>query len=227
MKEAGEQNGRVLRYRTVYRGGEGEITEKRSRFLAQIRPAQSEEEAAAFLEERRRQYWDATHNCSAFVLGPRGELTRSSDDGEPGGTAGHPMLDVLTGAGLTNVWAVVTRYFGGTLLGTGGLVRAYSSAVQEGLRHCVIIEKQLARCVSLTCDYGDVGRLQYLTGKENTAVLSADYGAQAVFRMLLPVEEKDRFLSRVQDAAAGRIRIEEGDLTYFARCEGEIRLFES
>ena len=103
---------------------------------------ESEEEAFAFLEEMRKKYWDATHNCFAFVAGERREWVRAADDGEPSGTAGRPMLDVLLGEDLYNTAVVVTRYFGGTLLGTGGLVRAYSRAVQEALKSCVILEKR-------------------------------------------------------------------------------------
>ena len=117
-------------YKTVYRGSEGEIIEKKSRFIATVRLVESEEEALAFIEEMRKKYWNATHNCYAYVIGERRELVRCSDDGEPGGTAGRPMLDVLLGENLYNTAVVVTRYFGGTLLGTGGLVRAYSRAVQ-------------------------------------------------------------------------------------------------
>ena len=105
-------------------GGCGEIVEKKSRFLATVRPVETEEEASAFIEEMKKKYWDATHNCSAFVIGRRGEITRCSDDGEPSGTAGRPMLEVLLKEGICNTAVVVTRYFGGTLLGTGGLVRA-------------------------------------------------------------------------------------------------------
>ena len=111
-------------YRVLLSGGEGEIVEKKSRFIATIRKCENEEEAVAFIEEMKKKYWDARHNCSAFIIGSRGELTRCSDDGEPSGTAGRPMLEVLTGSGIRNIAVVVTRYFGGTLLGTGGLVRA-------------------------------------------------------------------------------------------------------
>ena len=119
--------------RTVYQGGVGEIVEKKSRFIATVRLVESEEEALEVLEAARKKYWDATHNCFAYVIGERRETVRCSDDGEPSGTAGRPMLDVLLGEEITNVIVIVTRYFGGTLLGTGGLVRAYSKAVQEGL----------------------------------------------------------------------------------------------
>lgn len=122
------------RYKIVYQGGEGEIVEKKSRFIAEIRPVESEEEATAFIAEVKKKYWDARHHCSAFTIGENNEVARCSDDGEPAQTAGRPMLDVLLGRELHNVCAVVTRYFGGTLLGTGGLVRAYGGAVQEGLK---------------------------------------------------------------------------------------------
>ena len=126
----------------VYSGGEAEIIEKKSRFIATVKPVESEEEALEFIAGLKKKYWNATHNCSAFVVGERQELQRCSDDGEPQGTAGRPMLDVLLGEDVHNVAVVVTRYFGGTLLGTGGLVRAYSKSVQEGLRQSCIIEKK-------------------------------------------------------------------------------------
>ena len=120
-------------YKILYQAGEGEIVEKKSRFIATIRPVDSEEEALSFIAEMRKKYWDATHNCTAFVIGENHEQMRCNDDGEPSQTAGRPMLDVLLGEDVHNCCAVVTRYFGGTLLGTGGLVRAYSAAVKEGL----------------------------------------------------------------------------------------------
>ena len=120
-------------YKTIYAGGEGEITEKKSRFIATVRLVEKEEDALAFIEEMKKKYWDARHNCYAYSIGEHREFTRCSDDGEPSGTAGRPMLDVILGEDIYNVAVVVTRYFGGVLLGTGGLVRAYSGAVQAGL----------------------------------------------------------------------------------------------
>ena len=112
-------------YKTVYVGDTAEIVEKKSRFIANLEHVESEEEALAYIETIRKKYWDARHNCYAYCIGKKQELKRCSDDGEPSQTAGKPMLDVLTGAGLCDTVVVVTRYFGGTLLGTGGLVRAY------------------------------------------------------------------------------------------------------
>ena len=140
-------------YKTVLEGGTGEIIEKKSRFIATVRPVRNEEEALAFLEEMRKQYWDARHNCYAYSVGRNREYTRCSDDGEPSGTAGRPMLDVILGEDIYNIAVVVTRYFGGVLLGTGGLVRAYSKAVQEGLSESLLIEKKKGISLKITTDY--------------------------------------------------------------------------
>ncbi len=152
------------RYKTIYLGGEGEIVEKKSRFIATVRLVETEEEAQAFIEAMRKKYWNATHNCFAYVIGEHRELVRCSDDGEPQGTAGRPMLDVLLGEEIYNVAVVVTRYFGGTLLGTGGLVRAYSQAVQEGIAKSIVIQRQYGAVLEIETDYNSVGKLQYLIG---------------------------------------------------------------
>ena len=144
-------------YRILLEGGQGEYVEKKSRFIATVRKCESEEEAVRFIEEMKKKYWDARHNCSAFVIGSRGELTRCSDDGEPSGTAGRPMLEVLTGEGIRNVAVVVTRYFGGVLLGTGGLVRAYTQAVKEGLKNSVVGCMRFGCKVEVTTDYNGIG----------------------------------------------------------------------
>ena len=150
------------RYKILYEGGEGETEVKKSRFIATTRPVKSEEEAVSFIAEMKKKYWDASHNCSAFTIGRNHELTRCSDDGEPAQTAGRPMLDVLLGAEVKNICVVVTRYFGGTLLGTGGLVRAYSGAVQEGLKNSVIVEKCPGVEWKIHTDYNGIGKIQYI-----------------------------------------------------------------
>ena len=144
----------VETYKAVFTGGQGEIVEKKSRFIANVRPVETEEEALAFIEEMRKKYYDARHNCFAFCVGVERETLRCSDDGEPSGTAGKPMLEVLTGGEIHNVAVVVTRYFGGTLLGTGGLVRAYTQATQEGLKNSQVIEKNLSISPTLTVKPG-------------------------------------------------------------------------
>ena len=174
-------------YQTVYEGGTGEIVEKKSRFIATVRPVETEEEALAFIEEMKKKYWDARHNCFAYVLGERQEIMRCSDDGEPSQTAGKPMMEVLTGAGLTNTAVVVTRYFGGTLLGTGGLVRAYSAAVQEGLKNSRIITKCLGTRLGIGTDYNGIGKLQYLFGQKQIPMMDAEYTEEVRFVVLVPV----------------------------------------
>lgn len=131
--EADNRKTEFLPYKIVCERGYGEYEEKKSRFLAEIVPASSIEEAMAFVESIRKKHYDARHHCFAYVIGRNKEMTRYSDDGEPGGTAGKPILEVLLGADVTDTVAVVTRYFGGTLLGTGGLVRAYTQAAKEGM----------------------------------------------------------------------------------------------
>ena len=157
-----EKEQTFLPYKILLKGGEGEIVEKKSRFIATIEKIETEEEALAFIGKIKKQYWDARHNCYAFVAGKNQELQRCSDDGEPNGTAGRPMLDVLLREDIHNLVVVVTRYFGGTLLGTGGLVRAYQKAVQEGLKNSIVIEKMQGRMLKIDTDYNSIGKIQYI-----------------------------------------------------------------
>ena len=147
-----EEECRKAPYQVVEQGGIGEIEEKKSRFIANVSPAGTEEEALAFIEAMKKKYWDARHNCYAYVLGERGELVRFSDDGEPSGTAGKPILEVLLGMEVRNLVVVVTRYFGGTLLGTGGLVRAYTQAAQAGMAASVIRTMRYGALLFITTD---------------------------------------------------------------------------
>ena len=211
----------VEQYKTVYEGGTGEIVEKKSRFIANVRPVETEEEALAFIEEMKKKYWDARHNCSAYILGERQEQMRCSDDGEPSQTAGKPMMDVLDGAGLTNTAVVVTRYFGGTLLGTGGLVRAYSAAVQEGLKNSRIITKYWGTELLVGTDYNGIGKLQYLFGQRQIPILDAEYTDQVQFTVLVPVSRVQEIRKAVTEATSGQASMEEIRDLYFAEVDGE------
>ena len=190
-------------YKTVYEGGEGELVEKKSRFIATVRPVKTEEEANQFVEEMRQ------------------EFKRCSDDGEPSQTAGKPMMDVLTGAGLTDVAVVVTRYFGGTLLGTGGLVRAYSGAVQEGLKNSTVITKYLGVKLSVTTDYNGVGKLQYLFGQKEIPILSAEYTDKVVFTVLVESSRIQEIKKAITEATSATAQMEESDPVYFAEINGK------
>ena len=213
-------------YLEAYKGGEGELVEKKYRFIATVRPVKSEAEAAAFIEEMRKKYWNASHNCTAFCVGRNNELTRCSDDGEPGGTAGRPMLDVLLGEGIHNVCVVVTRYFGGTLLGTGGLVRAYSGAVKEGLKNSIILDKRPGREAAVTCDYNGLGKLQYIAGQMKLPVLDIQYTDIVAARLMLPEADVDAFVKKVTEATNGKAVIELLGTPYYADNDGELLIFE-
>lgn len=214
-------------YRVVYKGGEGEIVEKKSRFIATVSPVESEEEAVTFINEMKKKYWDARHNCSAFVIGSRQEMTRCSDDGEPAQTAGRPMLDVLLREGITNAAVVVTRYFGGVLLGTGGLVRAYQSATQAGLAASQIIEKRLGKKLIIHTDYNGLGKLQYLFGKqESAAILNTEYGADVLLTILVAAEECDRIAKEVTEQTNGAAELEWAEEIVYAVIGKDVTIFE-
>ena len=213
-------------YKTIYEGGIGEIVEKKSRFLAEVRLVKSEEEALRFIEEKKKQHWDATHNCFAYVIGERRELVRCSDDGEPSGTAGRPMLDVLLGAGIYNAAIVVTRYFGGVLLGTGGLVRAYSGAVQAGLAASTVIEKHHGISLQVTTDYTGIGKIQYISGERSLPILDSEYTDKVVLKLLVPDDQVEEVKKAITEGTNGRAGLEKDAELYFAKVNGEVRTFE-
>lgn len=202
-------------YRVLIKGGEGQIIEKKSRFIATVRKCENEQEAAAFLEEIRKKYWDARHVCSAYVIGSRGELTRCSDDGEPAGTAGRPMLEVLLGEGIRNIAVTVTRYFGGTLLGTGGLVRAYSRAVREGLSHCETGLMRYGHELRITTDYNAIGKVLYLLGQRGIEPMESMYGEEVCLRLMIPDAEEKVFSGELVEITGGKLRIEKVDSRFF------------
>ena len=189
--------------KVLIEGGQGEIMEKKSRFIADVRKVESEEEATAFIEEIKKKYWDARHHCSAFVIGQKGSSRRSSDDGEPSGTAGRPMLEVLLGEGICDIAVVVTRYFGGVLLGTGGLVRAYSAAVKEGLKNCVTGYRRLGTEIEVQTDYTGLGKLQYLLASRQISPIGEECGADVKLRLLIPAEEAEDLRAELTDALNG------------------------
>ena len=212
-------------YLVVYEGGEGEIIEKKSRFIATVCPVETEEAAVAFINEMKKKYWDARHNCSAFVLGERQEMTRCSDDGEPAQTAGRPMLDVLLREGITNAAVVVTRYFGGVLLGTGGLVRAYQAATQAGLAASKIIEKCQGTKLVIHTDYNGLGKLQYLFGQQKLAILNTEYAADVVMTVLVPSEQKDMIYKSVVEQTNGSAGLEWKESVIYAVIDKEVVVF--
>ena len=211
-----ESGHRLEPYKIIAYGGTGEIEEKKSRFIAHVASVDTEEDAIAFIEAMRKQYWDARHNCYAYVLGEQAQTVRFSDDGEPAGTAGRPILEVLVNSGIRNLAVVVTRYFGGVLLGTGGLVRAYTKAAQAGLEASDVRTMCYGYGITLMTDYNGIGKIQYLLGQRGIPV-KADYGEQVSVQIRVPYEEKDAVVYEVTEATAGRAEISVSDPLYYMR----------
>ena len=214
------------RYQTVYQGASAEITEKKSRFIAAVFPVSSEEEATEALENIKKQYWDARHHCWAYVIGTEQVTERFSDDGEPGGTAGKPILEVIRGQKLYNVLVVVTRYFGGTLLGTGGLVRAYSSACKEGLAHSTIITKIKGFKLKIRTDYNGLGKIQYILGQRGLSVLDTVYTDKVELTVLVPDDEEGFLMKELMEGTNGQAMTEKTEQCWFAETEEGIKIFE-
>jgi uncharacterized YigZ family protein len=181
----------VTSYLTIARDAQAEIEVKRSRFLCTLSRVDDEAAARALVERLRKEHWDARHHCTAFVLGPPpASVERSSDDGEPAGTAGAPMLEVLRGRELSDVAAVVTRWFGGTLLGTGGLARAYAEAVRAALEVAGTLRRTLVREHLLLLDHGEAARIESELRARGVTVLGASYAAQVELRLGVTPEDE-------------------------------------
>ena len=213
------------RYKTVYIGGTDELIEKKSRFIATVRPVENEEQALSFIEEMRKKYWDARHNCYAYTTGLNRENTRASDDGEPSQTAGRPMLDVLLGADLYNTAVVVTRYFGGVLLGTGGLVRAYSGATAKGIEASTVIEKIYGTALEISTDYNGYGKLQYLAAQNDYAVLGTEFSQDVKMQLLISLDHENAARKLITEATNGKARIEKTGEQYFSKIQGQVVTF--
>ena len=213
------------KYLALYEGGEGIIIEKKSRFIATLEPVETVEEAEAFIERMKKKYWDARHNCHAFTVGVEQPLSRCSDDGEPSQTAGKPMLEVLLGKEIHNAAVVVTRYFGGTLLGTGGLVRAYTKAVQEGLTNCRLIEKCAGCLLSLEMEYTDLGKVQYVLAEQKISIQNTEYAQNVKLDVLVPMDQTEQIKKKMIEITAGKVKMNEKGNVYFGNLEGEMLLF--
>lgn len=216
----------IEQYQTVYKGTEAELIEKKSRFIATVKPIKSEEEAIAFIDALKKKYWNATHHCFAYVIGEKFEVQRCSDDGEPSGTAGKPMLDVLLGEEIHDTAVVVTRYFGGTLLGTGGLVRAYSGATKAGLDASTIITKKHGHKLSVKTDYTGLGKIQYILGQRGLSILHSIYTEAVELEVLLPEQEIRSVMAEITEATNGQSVMELLEECYYANVDGEIKIFE-
>lgn len=205
------------RYITIKGEGFAEIIEKKSRFIASVYPVESQEEADQILAQLRKKYWDATHNCFAYQIGERDEIQRCSDDGEPQGTAGKPILDVLKGHEIKNTLIVVTRYFGGTLLGTGGLVRAYGKSAKEGILAAGLIERMRVCLFTLEMTYPLSGKVQYLLNDAGYVIRDTQYTDVVRFIVEVEMGEEENFTQWLIEKTNAEISIEKGEYDLIAR----------
>lgn len=205
---------------------EAKIEVKKSIFLATVREVHSEKEALAFVEEMRKKYWDAKHNCYAFQVGEKNEIRRFSDDKEPQGTAGKPILEALTTGEFQNTAIVVTRYFGGILLGTGGLVRAYREAACEGLKSAASFPVVNGRKLSIRCSYPASGKIQYVLNQEGAAFLDTVYAEDVSFTIAVPLSRTEEYTKKITEAASGAASVSDLGPLCFLEDGASARIYE-
>ncbi|MEK4087406.1 MULTISPECIES: YigZ family protein [unclassified Bacillus (in: firmicutes)] len=201
-------------YLTVKETGEHEIVIEKSRFICHLSRAASEEEAQEFIQKIKKQHWNATHNCSAYLIGETDHIQKANDDGEPSGTAGVPMLEVLKKRGLKDTCAVVTRYFGGIKLGAGGLIRAYGKSVSEGLNHIGVTERKLMRIMHTSADYTWLGKIENELRESVFLLKDIHYTDHVEFETYVEEKDKDEFIKWMTELTNGKSKNTEGELTY-------------
>ena len=207
----------------VHKDGSAQITEKKSRFIGDVYNIENEEDALYYINETKKKYWDARHHCYAYIIGNNNEIKRFSDDGEPSGTAGKPILDVLDKSGIANCLIIVTRYFGGTLLGTGGLIRAYSEAAKSGIEASGIMEVKKGIQAQIDADYNSFGKIQYMCMERNIIITDTEYGENVHINMIIEESEYAHFQKAVADAFAGRLEIVKNDNVIFGIYDGMVQ----
>ncbi|AET59704.1 MULTISPECIES: YigZ family protein [Paenibacillus] len=206
-------------YRTVRGSGSKEIVIRKSRFIGHIQPVQTEEEAAAFIERIKKEHWNATHNCSAYMIGERDEIQKQSDDGEPSGTAGKPILEVIRNQKLKNVAIVVTRYFGGILLGAGGLIRAYSDGAVAAIEAGDAITRVLHREIFVELDYTWLGKVENELRNRSIRTGETMFTDKVTLTCLPLAGDAESFSNWITDLTQGQSLVSEGEQLYFI--EGE------
>jgi len=201
-------------YLTVNKKGNNEINIQKSRFIGYVKRVQSEEEAQAFIQSIRKKHFDATHNCFAYMIGENDQIQKANDDGEPSGTAGIPILEVLKRQKLKNTAVVITRYFGGVKLGAGGLIRAYSRATVEAIKATGVVKRQLMQTFKVTVDYTLIGRLENEIHQSNYILSHTDYLENVSFHILVPIDDGQPFKKWIINLTNDKATIEKLDQTY-------------
>ena len=202
-------------YKIIVEGGEEEIEIKKSRFIGQAYPIESASDAEEIIKTVEKKYWDARHNCYAYILGEGSEVQRFSDNGEPSGTAGKPILEVLQGDGLTNTLIIVTRYFGGTLLGTGGLVRAYTQASQAAIAASKSAVMTYGQKITFNIGYDMVDKIQHAFTQMGIALENPVYGADVSYDIVVSAGNIDMVIDKITQITSARAVITEGEKGYY------------
>lgn len=195
-------------YLAIAAGGQDEIVEKKSRFIGYTASVTTEEEAVAFIEAIKKKHYDARHNCFAYSIGTGPQpVLRFSDDGEPQGTAGKPILEVIQGSGIRNICIVVTRYFGGTLLGTGGLVRAYTDAAKAGIAASTVKKKRQLIEAELSMNYTELGKIQYLVANSDAEIMDTLYTDKVALKVRVYAPVYDSFIKQITEATGAKVTV--------------------
>lgn len=209
----------------IYKNGTDEIVEKKSRFIANVFKVESEEQAVDIINNMKKKFWDARHNCYAYIIGDNNEVQKFSDDGEPSGTAGKPIMDIILSEKIHNCLIVVTRYFGGTLLGTGGLIRAYQEATKKGIAQSEVIDAIEGVSAYIDTDYNNMGKIQYICAEQNVLIEDIEYTDKVHIKLLIPKEYYMQFVHIITDRFSGNVEvIENGEQKYSKMASGEVIL---
>ncbi|MGG1398807.1 YigZ family protein [Bacillus salipaludis] len=204
----------LSRYYTVKESGEHEIVIQKSRFIAHIKRVETEGDAQDFIQTIKKKHWDATHNCSAYLIGENDQIQKANDDGEPSGTAGVPILEVLKKKNLKDTAVVVTRYFGGIKLGAGGLIRAYGKATSEGIAATGVVERKLMKVMHVTVDYTWLGKLENELRSSVYTLKEIHYLDTVEFEVFVEESEIEQFSTWITEMTNGKGKISEGEILY-------------
>ncbi|MCX8128584.1 MAG: YigZ family protein [Clostridia bacterium] len=206
-------------YRTVLKSAVVEYEEKKSRFIASVKPINTEDEALGFISALKSKYWDATHNVYAYYIADNNSIQRFSDDGEPSGTAGIPVLEVIKRKGVRNIVVVITRYFGGTLLGAAGLIRAYGKSAAMGIDAAEVIRRQLCKVVNVVIEYTLFGKLQSFLISKGYIIKDVIYTQDVEIILYIPVEQVETVMEEIHEVTNTRSVVEAGENVYITLSE--------
>ncbi len=212
------------KYTTILQYARAEVVEKKSKFISSTKPVQTEEEAIQFINEIKKEFYDATHNVFAYQIGERNEIQRCSDDGEPSGTSGPPTLDVLKKQDIKNTVIVTTRYYGGTLLGTGGLVRAYGKSASTAIQNAKIVEKVLFDEFDINCDYTLSGKITYVLNEKNINILNTEYTDTVTYKIILETTLSQTFLKEIVNLTNNNCNINKIDTKFYTIYKNKVLL---